>query len=178
MAGGGTLVALDVGFRDPGPADELGVTTWRDGAFETVNFVAVDRSPLRSVSPCLYGPTEVVEGSRLVEIAAEAFAKGDVVAFHDQRCDLEKLRLDPDPRIADTMRIGGFWFGRRPSLEDLCVRYGLSTEHAHNSGNDSRRTLEALLHLAEEEFPAMPMRVRPAVLDELARKRGVDGLPP
>lgn len=161
VAAGGVLVAIDVGFRDPAPADELGVTVWRDGVFETVNYVADDRSPFRSLSPCLYGPTEVVSREELLALAADAFAIGDVVAFHDQHCDVEKLALTPDDRIADTMRIGGFWFGRRPSLEDLCLRYGIPTEHAHNSGNDSRRTLEALLKLAGDEFPRLPMRVLP-----------------
>lgn len=168
---GGTVVAIDVGFRDPGFAEEVGVTTWSAGRLETVTYVDETRVAQRSDFPSLYGPTRALPYSELMAVGRQAFSDADIVVFHDQHCDLQKLELEPDARIVDTMRIGRIWFRRKPSLADLCQRYGLPIEHAHNSGNDSRRTLEALFHLADDELPVMPMRVpsppRAVIVDRL-----------
>lgn len=165
---GANLVAIDVGYREDGPADEIGITWWRAGRVETVNYVAEDRVLDRGDLVCLYGPTVPLPRERMLAVAREAYAGADIPVFHEAGSDLRKLVLVADLRVVDTVRLGRLWYDWRPSLSELCVRYGIGTDHAHNSGNDSRRTMEVLLRLVRDVPPLQRPRRHPRRIRSVA----------
>lgn len=169
VADGGTIAAIDLGYdRDapyvPGAFSEVGIATWTDGRVRTVTLVdeaalhrhpdptrRILRHPDQGFRPSFHGPDVVAPHAEVWDRAREAYAAADLVLFHSRHADQPRLGLRHDPeRVADTECCAWAWFGRKPSLGDLCKAFGIECPGLHNSGNDARYTLDAALAMAAD----------------------------
>ena len=169
IAAGARIVAIDLAYPPtsgyvPGAFEEVGIATWRDGAVEALTVadaaaihrhpdpaLRVMRHPDQPFRPSLYGPALAMSHGEAWGMALEAYRSADVAVFHSCHADLPRLGLALDPeKVVDTEICGWAWFGRRPSLSDLCAGLGIECLGPHNSGNDARHTLAAALALASE----------------------------
>lgn len=152
LAEGGPIVAMDTGYTNDGPVEELGITVWENGETRTTNYLIPDVAESRTY-PCLYGDTQVVSRNHMIHIGQEAYKNAKIAIFHSASVEIRKLELTQSTFWTDTSFLGLVWYSDYPSLELLCQRYGIKTAYAHNSGNDSYRTLQVALSILEDKSP-------------------------
>lgn len=152
LAEGGPIVAMDTGYTNDGPVEELGITIWENGETRTTNYLIPEVVESRTY-PCLYGDTQVVSRNHMLHIAQEAYKSARIAIFHSASVEIRKLELTQSTFWTDTSFLGLVWYNDYPSLELLCQRYGIQTAFAHNSGNDSYRTLQVALSIVEDKRP-------------------------
>lgn len=152
LAEGGPIVAMDTGYTNDGPVEELGITIWENGETRTTNYLIPEVVESRTY-PCLYGDTQVVSRNHMLHIAQEAYKSARIAIFHSASVEIRKLELTQSTFWTDTSFLGLVWYNDYPSLELLCQRYGIQTAFAHNSGNDSYRTLQVALSILEDKRP-------------------------
>lgn len=164
----GTIMAFDTGFRMSARdrLEEFGLTVWVDEDLGTQTYVdemilhrhpnAAERVMLHERQRYVasrFGETKRVPGWKIKQFAKTAAEHASLIIFHQSDTDRELLELDLRPdQVIDTAEIGRVWTGSRitPSLEWLCERYGIDAQGAHNSGNDSRFTMEVALAMLND----------------------------
>jgi hypothetical protein len=154
LVAGKTLVAIDVGYTEACPIEEVGITTLDGDIATTVNYIVEGQESRRAGIPCIYGTTEVKPLDEVLRLTQAAYDAAGIGIFHAAHIDVAALGLDVSKTYyVDTCTMALRWHPESQSLDSLCDRYGISNDGAHNSGNDSRRTLEVLLAQAEDKTP-------------------------
>lgn len=166
------LVAIDVGFdKQTSIVEEVGVTVLRAGAFTTTNFIVEGYEERRSGIPCHLGETVVLPLKQIVERVQDAYDNADFCVFHSAANDVKLLGLDTSKtRYFDTSYLALRWYrSNSPKLVELCKRYGIDVAGAHNSGNDSRLTLQALhamVHDSSSPYPGFKTAGAPGAVSD------------
>jgi hypothetical protein len=157
LAAGETLATFDVGYTDDGPMEEVGITVLSQKGIRTTNYIVWGFEARWHGIPHRFGDTVMMAADELRALAQETFDAAGLAVFHAAHVDLSKLGLSTgETYYADTASIARLWQPDTPSLDDLCAHYGIDNEGWHNSGNDSRRTLEVLMSQCMDKRPIRP----------------------
>jgi DNA polymerase III epsilon subunit-like protein len=149
-----TFIAIDTGFNpDTMELQDLGVTTFCGEFVSTANYIVTeykDQYVPHLPADMQYAVMDAEAIRKQIQIAYDA---SDFVVFHAAHIDKEVLGLNTTKtRYFDTAFISHRYYQTdTPPLTELCNRYSIDTTKAHNSGVDSKLTMQVLFALANDE---------------------------